>query len=274
MGLFDALCRRYQSLFARAYPEEAELVELNTSGQTDRFLDAYFAHEYRKGAAAVERFAALADGWQGGRALDFGCGAGGLTYRIAERCREAVGIDIEQYKLDFAAARAGQLGAPNVRFTCYAGGDLPFEDGSFDSIFCVDVIEHLPAPGRFVAEFLRVLRPGGMLLVSFGPPWGHAHGKHMWTKLPGWWTHLLFPRAAVMRAAGFPPDTTWEGLGIHRLTVRAFERVMRHSGFERKVHRLLVNRLVAPLRFVPLVRELFVAEVVGVYQKPPAGERA
>ena len=46
MGMFDALCRRYQSLFARTHPEEAELVELNTAGRTDQFLDAYFAREF------------------------------------------------------------------------------------------------------------------------------------------------------------------------------------------------------------------------------------
>ncbi len=271
MGLFDSLCRRYQSLFAHAHPEEAKLVELHSIGQAESFLAAYFAHEYRKGADAVARFASLSSEWQGGRALDFGCGAGGLTYRIAEHCREVVGIDIEQYKLDFTAAQGERLNVSNARFVCSASETLPFADASFDCIFCIDVIEHLSTPERFVAEFLRVLRPGGQLLLSFGPPWGHAHGKHMWAKLPGWWTHLLFPRPAVMRAAGFPPQTTWEELGIHRLTVGHFERVMRRSRFQPVYRRLLINKLVAPLRFVPLVRELFIAEVIGVYRKPTKG---
>jgi SAM-dependent methyltransferase len=270
MRLFDALCRQYQSLFTRGYAEQANLVELQTTGLTDEFLAAYFAHEYRKGANVVTRFAGLADGWCGGRVLDFGCGAGGLTCRIAERGGDAVGIDLEPYKLDYAATQAERLGT-NARFVCYDGGALPFDDDSFDAVFCVDVIEHLPAPEQFVAEFLRVLRPGGRLLLSFGPPWGHAHGKHMWTKLPGWWTHLLFPRAAVMRVAGYAPETTWEHLGMHRLTVGAFERVMRDSGFVCRHQRLMANKLVAPLRFVPVLRELFVAEVVGVYQKPTVG---
>ncbi|MBM3983675.1 MAG: class I SAM-dependent methyltransferase [Planctomycetes bacterium] len=271
MGLFDSLCRRYQSLFRAAHPEEADLVELHSTGQTEQFLAAYFAHEYRKGGDVVERFTALAPGWHGGRALDFGCGAGGLTYRIAAHAREAVGIDIEQYKLDFAAAQAERLNVPNARFVCSASAALPFADDSFDCVFCIDVVEHLPTPEKFVAEFRRVLRPGGQLLLSFGPPWGHAHGKHMWAKLPGWWTHLLFPRRAVMRAAGFPPHTTWEELGIHRLTVGRFERVMRRSGFRVEYRRLLINKAVAPLRFVPLLRELFIAEVVGVYRKPTEG---
>lgn len=234
-------------------------------------MSEYFKHEYRKGADAVARCDKLATGWQGGVALDFGCGAGGLTFRIAERCQEAVGLDIEQYKLDLATEQVQCLGATNVRFVCSDTGALPFDADTFGCIFCVDVIEHLPTPDKFVAEFLRVLKPGGQLLLSFGPPWGHAHGKHMWAKLPGWWTHLLFPRSTVMRAAGFPPHTTWEELGIHRLSVRHFEKLIRQSGFETVYRKLLINKVVAPLRFVPLVRELFIAEVVGVFRKPVEG---
>src|SRR5271163_1444573 len=110
MPLLDSLCRLYQSLFRHGHAEEARLVELHSTGQTDRFLHEYFDHEYRKGKTVVEGFAKLATGWQGGRALDFGCGAGGLTYQIAASSREAVGIDLEAYKLDFARVQQDRLG--------------------------------------------------------------------------------------------------------------------------------------------------------------------
>ena len=100
--------------------------------------------------------------------------------------------------------------AHNVHFECYDGRSLPFEDASFDCIFYVNIVEHLPTPEFFIEEFERVLRPGGQLLLSFGPPWRHPHGKHMWSKLPGWWTHLLFPRSVVMEVRGFDPKTKWE----------------------------------------------------------------
>ena len=270
MPLLDALCRRYQSLFHHNHPEEARLVELHSTGRTDEFLRAYFDHEYRKGAHVMAMFARLAGGWQGGRALDFGCGAGGLTYQIAAHSREAVGIDLEAYKLDFARAQAGRLNTPNAEFVHYAGRNLPFEDASFDCVVCVDVVEHLPTPGHFVAEFRRVLKPGGQLLLSFGPPWNHPHGKHMWAKLPGWWTHLIFPRASVMRVSGFPADTTWESLGLHRLSVGRFRRVMAGSGLERTYFEERINRAARPMKHLPGVRELFISEVVGVYRKPPA----
>lgn len=268
MPFLDSICRSYQSLFRHNHPDEARLVELHSSGQTELFLDQYYAHEYQKGKDAVSRFSDLSKDWQTGRSLDFGCGAGGLTFRIAEVCQSVVGIDIEKYKLDYARAQCDILKVNNVEFICYDGGNVPLPEASFDSIFCIDVIEHLPSPERFLKDFLRLLKPGGVLLLSFGPPWGHAHGKHMWAKLPGWWTHLLFPQSVVMRVSGFPQNTTWEQLGMHRLTVGKFERLIAQTSFETIFYTKLIKKVLYPLKYVPLVRELFISEVVGVFKKP------
>ncbi len=267
MPVLDALCRRYQSLFGCSHPEEARLVGLAAGGYSPEYLRAYFDHESEKGAAAVARFAAIAP-VPAGPALDFGCGAGGLTFRIAAAAGEATGIDIGAEKLAFAEAeRATRAG--HVRFVQYGGGTpLPFPDGAFASAWCVDVVEHLPTPALFLAELGRVLRPGGLLYLSFGPPWGHAHGKHLWAKLPGGWTHLLFPRAVCMRVGGYPEDATWEDLGLHRLTVGGFRRAARGCGLRPVHYEEKVKRAVAPLRLVPGVRELVIGEVVAVYRKP------
>jgi ubiquinone/menaquinone biosynthesis C-methylase UbiE len=266
--ILDTICRSYQSLFPANYPEQAKLVELSSTQRQDEFLIEYFEHEYRKGQKIVDRFSAITTDWHGGRTLDFGCGGGGLTYQLAKVSRECVGIDLEQYKLNFGAAQANRLNIHNVSFNCYPGGKLPFDTASFDSIVCVDVMEHLPTPEEFVLEFQRVLKPGGRLLVSFGPPWYHAHGKHMWTKLPGWWTHLLFPRRVVMRVAGIPEHLTWEDLGIMRLSVAKFHRSMRASQLKTLHLQENIKSVLKPLKWFPGVRELFVSEVIGVFQKP------
>lgn len=268
MRILDSLCRYYQSFFSHGYPEEATLVELHQTGQIDSFLNHYFDHEFAKGEGTVARFSECATGWKAGAALDFGCGAGGMTCRIAEVCSEVVGIDIEQYKIDYANLRRDRLGLTNATFICYPGGDLPFGESTFDCIFCVDVVEHLPTPERFIAEFSRVLKPGGQLLLSFGPPWMHPHGKHMWAKLPGWWTHLLFPRSVVMRVSGFPPTTTWEDLGIHRLTVGKFHSIMRRSSLEQVYLQENIKHVLERAKKIPWLRELFISEVVAVYRKP------
>lgn len=261
------VCRRYQSLFRVGHAEEAHLVDLHERGAMEHFHREYFRHELEKGEAALHRFAPFADRWADWKVLDFGCGGGGLTCQLATRFREAWGIDIDADKLAFAEAQVEQRGQSNVRLVCYDGAELPFPDASFDCIFCVDVLEHLPNPERFVRQFERVLRPGGQLLLSFGPPWRHAHGKHQWARLPGWWTHLLFPRPVVMTVRGFAPETTWESLGLHRLTVGAFEAVMRRSGFETVHLHRSAHRAVTWLKQVPLLREFFIAEVVGVFRK-------
>jgi hypothetical protein len=70
-----------------------------------------------------------------------------------------------------------------------------------------------------------------------------------------------------MRVSGFPPETTWEQLGIHRLSVSKFRRIMARSEFSRLHFEERINSLVRPMKYVPWLRELFIAEVVGVYRK-------
>ncbi|MCP3916593.1 MAG: SAM-dependent methyltransferase [bacterium] len=52
------------------------------------------------------------------------------------------------------------------------GNELPFLSGSFDTVMCTEVLEHLPQPDRVLAEMSRVLRPGGKMLatVPFSQP--------------------------------------------------------------------------------------------------------
>ncbi len=268
MLALDPICRAYQSLFSHNHPDAVRLVELHHAGQQADFLRAYFDHEYDKGIKTVERFSRLVPNRDHGDSLDFGCGAGGLTYRIAERSTRTVGIDLDPEKISFGRTQALRVNQTNVDFLCYDGGDVPLESESFDTIFCIDVVEHLPQPARFVHEFRRLLKPGGLLFVSFGPPWAHAHGKHMWARLPGWWSHLLFPTSTCMRVGGLDPKMTWEDLGMFRLTVRHFERIMATSGLETVCQNNLIgSRFAKPFRAIPFLRELFIGEVEGVYRK-------
>lgn len=52
---------------------------------------------------------------------------------------------------------------------------LPFKDGIFDSVLCNEVLEHVPEPGTLLMEVARVLRPGGVLLLSTPQTWGLHH---------------------------------------------------------------------------------------------------
>lgn len=265
--LLVAACRRYQTLFRPAHEEEGNLVNLHTGDQA-RFLARYFEHEAAKASKVLQRFAVHLGGFEPRRVLDFGCGGGGLTHALGLRFAEVVGIDIHPAKLQYAQRESRERAVRNVRFVAYRGSALPFHAGAFDALFCVDVVEHLPVLDRFFAEFYRVLAPGGLLLITFGPPWLHPHGKHMWTKLPGWWTHLIFPRSVVMEVRGYGPATTWEEIGIHRLTVSRFHRTVAASGFRVRRAWYEIKRALTPLKWIPGLREFFIAEVVAVLERP------
>jgi methionine biosynthesis protein MetW len=95
------------------------------------------------------------------RVLDVGCGDGrtcGLWLR--DHAAEYVGVDISE--LAIREARAAGLDARLIQDAT----DLPFADGQFDVVVCVEVLEHVFLPHRVAVEILRVLRPGGVCLVT------------------------------------------------------------------------------------------------------------
>ena len=109
-----------------------------------------------------------------GRALDFGCGAGRLTQALAVEFNEVVGVDISYSMVD-CARRYNEQGE-RCSFEVNTSDDLAlFDDASFDLIYTNRTLQHIPpeATTRYIAEFLRILRPGGVAL--FQVPSGKRH---------------------------------------------------------------------------------------------------
>ena len=105
--------------------------------------------------------------------LDAGCGPGVMTRELARRLGtgSVVGLDMSAAQVRLAADAATSEGLSNVRFETGSAYQLPFPDASFDLVFSHALLEHLRAPQRAMAEFLRVLRPGGIVGVAT-PDWG------------------------------------------------------------------------------------------------------
>jgi SAM-dependent methyltransferase len=95
----------------------------------------------------------------GRRVLDVGCRFGALTQAYLEG-NAVVGVDVDRRALEAAHS----LGIETV--WADAAEALPFDEESFDVVVLGELLEHLPLPGRTVAEAGRVLRPGGVLVGS------------------------------------------------------------------------------------------------------------
>lgn len=120
-------------------------------------------------AAECDEFCSWMDLGKDRRILEVACGSGGVTTRIAERlgCR-AQGVDINKAAVSAATSRARERGVQDLASFRLIDADkpLPFPDGSFDAVFCNDSINHLRDRGRVLAEWHRVLRPGGRCLYT------------------------------------------------------------------------------------------------------------
>lgn len=94
-----------------------------------------------------------------GHLLDVGCGT--KPYQSLFTVDTYIGLDIDS-EVTRKSGVADQL---------YDGGKFPFEDAEFDSILCNQVLEHVFNPDEFLGEIMRVLKPGGRLLLTVPFVW-------------------------------------------------------------------------------------------------------
>lgn len=98
---------------------------------------------------------------KGSRCLDLGCGDGGTCgVFLKEHAAAYVGVDISEAAVN--RARALGLDARLIE----DAAKLPFPDGTFDAVICSEVLEHIFLPHAVAREVLRVLRPGGIFIVT------------------------------------------------------------------------------------------------------------
>lgn len=95
--------------------------------------------------------------------LDVGCGTGYLIDNLSrEHAASYCGLDISENML--AVARAKQI--PNAAFVQGRSDALPYPDEAFDVVTCIQSFHHYPSPDKAMQEAWRVLKPGGLYLLS------------------------------------------------------------------------------------------------------------
>ena len=115
-----------------------------------------------------ERAADLAELGAGDSALDVCCGTGDLALELARRTGpegRVIGSDFSERMLDLAREKVAERGTAGVRFEWGDALSLPYDEGAFDAVTVGFGVRNLADLERGVAELVRVLTPGGRLVI-------------------------------------------------------------------------------------------------------------
>ncbi len=142
------------SEWVKDYYRDVETYDWVDVADNLRGLEAFF---HRNRARVVRRMVTRY-ATPGAQILDAGCGTGlNLRYLPAG----SVGIDINPRNIGLLRQRL-----PNHTVVEGDVEALPFDDASFGTVLCTEVLEHIPDPAAALAEYHRVLQPGGVLIGS------------------------------------------------------------------------------------------------------------
>ncbi len=100
-----------------------------------------------------------------GSALDYGCGFGDVTYRLSSRFDSIVGVDPQEERVRWAKSEY-----PSLQFMHCDTCGTEFSDHSFDTVISTMVINWVDNPSDHLAEIVRLLKPGGKLIISARAP--------------------------------------------------------------------------------------------------------
>ena len=154
--------------------------------------------------------------WAGRTLLDLGCGSGYWLGRYAGEAAEVIGVEPDPRLLPLAAARD-----PRARVLRGSAERIPLEDLSVDVVHARFAYFFPPGCDTGLAEVMRVLRPGGMLV---------AVGNDLQA---GEFAGLLrAAEGALVPAGGQETDAWWAARGADRTTVRSFWRFTSRADFE------------------------------------------
>ena len=169
--------------------------------------------------------------WAGRRVLDLGCGRGGMTVGLEANGARVVGFDLRRRNCEVTRLRGRRYGL-SVPTAVGRAECLPFADGSFDHVFCLEVLEHVQDPVAVLREVRRVLSPGGTCAITVINRWAHVDPHyHLWGL-------SFLPRSVARRyiTVRGRAKRSWRDLQtldeMHYFTFGRFVELARTLGFE------------------------------------------
>ncbi|HKH17010.1 MAG TPA: class I SAM-dependent methyltransferase [Solirubrobacteraceae bacterium] len=171
------------------------------------------------------------------RSLEIGAGTGYFTLNLMQDGVIEAGVctDVSPGMLDALGANAERLEL-EVETIVADAAELPFEDAGFDLVLGHAVLHHLPELSRSFVEFMRVLRPGGVLLFAGEPSrYGDriaAVPKRAGLAAAPLWRRAVGAREAANGDGGAPDDRLLESMvDVHAFTPAELERHATDAGF-------------------------------------------
>ena len=101
---------------------------------------------------------------KGLRVLDVACGEGYGSALLARHAAHVTGVDLSPDAI--AHAKKEYAGLTNIEFIAASCAQMPLPDASFDVVVSFETVEHITVQQEFLAEIARVLKPGGVLVMS------------------------------------------------------------------------------------------------------------
>jgi SAM-dependent methyltransferase len=141
----------------------------------------------------VEIVRARYGGFQGKDVLEVGCATGELLLEVKNAGARVNGVELSDFAAEIARKRALDVMTGTIE-------DIVSTQKQFDVVMAFEVIEHVLSPTRFLADIARVLRPGGVFLVSTP---NYACARRFGTAWYGFnasFEHIYFYSLAVLRA--------------------------------------------------------------------------
>lgn len=128
----------------------------------------WITENVERGYQSVDTNKTAADGLQGKKILDIGCGGGILSESMARRGADVTGIDLGTENLKAATLHAQQSGLEEtLRYQHIAVETLAAQmPAQFDVVTCMEMLEHVPDPSAIVQACYDLLAPGGVCVLS------------------------------------------------------------------------------------------------------------